>query len=74
MSKPKELAVKLRHKFGSVDNLTTLHEKEVLKESRNPMGSASLPRDNLGGRGPALFASEHQVPILPVFSTTIFEI
>ena len=67
MSKPKELAVKLRHKFGSVDNLTTLHEKEVLKESRNPMGSASLPRDNLGGRGPALYASEHQVPITLFF-------
>ena len=44
MSKPKEFAHKLRHRFGSADNLTTLHEKEILKESRNPLGSSSLPR------------------------------
>ena len=60
MSKPKEFAHKLRHRFGSADNLPTLVEKEPAKESKNPMGSSSLPRDNPGSRGPAMFVAEHQ--------------
>ena len=60
MAKPKEFAHKLRHRFGSADNLPTLVEKEPAKESKNPMGSSSLPRDNPGSRGPAMFVAEHQ--------------
>jgi hypothetical protein len=45
-------------RFGSADNLTTLHEKEVLTGSKNPMGSSSLPRDHPGSRSPALYAGE----------------
>jgi len=47
ISKPKELAHKLRHKFGSADNLSHL-SKEAIKDARNPHGSSSLPRDNPG--------------------------
>ena len=60
MAKPKEFAHKLRHRFGSADNLPTLVEKEPVKESKNPLGSSSLPRDNPGSRGPAMFVAEHQ--------------
>jgi hypothetical protein len=54
MSKPKELASKLRHKFGSADNIshiskdsteggeTTKDKKQ--QENRSHHGSASLPR------------------------------
>ncbi len=47
IAKPKELAHKLRHKFGSADNLNNL-SKEVSKDARNTHGSSSLPRDNPG--------------------------
>jgi len=65
ISKPKELASKLKHKaFGSADNLDTLSkdsdkEKEGKKSgvNRNPHGSASLPRDSSGG--PGFVSSKH---------------
>ena len=57
MSKPKELATKLRHKFGSADNLSQLSkdsdpdssQAKKQPENRNHLGSASLPRENSGG-------------------------
>ena len=42
MAKPKLIAHKLRHKFGSADNLTTI-ETDPVKEARSA-GSSSLPR------------------------------
>ena len=51
MSKPKEFAHLLMHKFGSADNLT-LADGDSDKEVRtsNGGGSSSLPRDNMGPR------------------------
>ena len=50
MSKPKEFAHLLRHKFGSADNLSSV-DSEPAKEGRTSNGgSSSLPRDNLGPR------------------------
>lgn len=62
MSKPKEFAHLLRHKFGSADNLNSMSQKEQgspgnnsgtedKKDKRNHHGSASLPRE--GGSGGA---------------------
>ena len=49
MSKPKEFAHLLRHKFGSADNLN-LADGDSDKEARTSNGSSSLPRDNMGPR------------------------
>ncbi len=48
MSKPKEFAHLIRHKFGSADDLAAL-AGEVDKKDHNHHGSASLPRENSGG-------------------------
>jgi hypothetical protein len=62
MSKPKEFAHLLRHKFGSADNLSSVEadsDKDVRSSGtgshhhhhhHNTGGSSSLPRDNLGPR------------------------
>lgn len=47
MSKPREFAHLLRHKFGSADDLTALNVKDS-KSRGNTQGSASLPRENQG--------------------------
>lgn len=60
ISKPKELAHRLRHKFGSADNLNALGKESSKVANTNPHGSSSLPRDNPGTRATTLYASEHQ--------------
>ena len=44
MAKPKQFAHKLRHKFGSADNLTSIGNEGSKDESRPGGGSSSLPR------------------------------
>ena len=44
MAKPKQFAHKLRHKFGSADNLTSMGTEAAKDEARPGGGSASLPR------------------------------
>ena len=54
MSKPKEFAHLIRHKFGSADNLAAMSKEEGSgdgKKDRNHHGSASLPRENSGLSG-----------------------
>ncbi len=52
ISKQKEFAHRLRHKFGSVDNLNSFNNGDESKnDNRSHHGSASLPRDNSGLSG-----------------------
>lgn len=58
MSKPKEFAHLLRHKFGSADNLNAVEAAE----SEPRKGSSSLPRDNTGPRR-SLHSNDHHSSI-----------
>jgi hypothetical protein len=57
MAKPKQLAHRLRHKFGSADNLSSIGA-DAIKEDSTPGACSSLPRYLSG------YDSHKSVPLL----------